>query len=83
MEAFARTAQWGGQHRPEVAALLSNATGMPPEVMQRAIGRLPFQVLPMSDGLVQSQQAIADRFRALSILPVQIKVADAVWHANA
>jgi hypothetical protein len=36
----------------------------------------------MNDDLVRSQQKVADRFRALGLLPVDIKVADDVWHAG-
>jgi hypothetical protein len=39
-------------------------------------------VSPMNDDLVRSQQKVADRFRALGLLPVEIKVSEIVWHAG-
>jgi sulfonate transport system substrate-binding protein len=51
--------------------------------MRRVIGRDPFVVLRMDDALIQSQQKVADRFRALGLVPVDIKVSDIVWRVNA
>jgi hypothetical protein len=45
----------------------------------RALAEDPFQVLPMNDELTRSQQKVADRFRALGLVPVDIKVSDIVW----
>jgi hypothetical protein len=42
----------------------------------------PFQVLRMNDDLIRSQQTIADRFYALGLIPVEIKVSEIVWHAS-
>jgi len=36
----------------------------------------------MNEALTQSQQRVADRFRALGLVPVDIKVADIVWRAG-
>ena len=70
-------------HRPLVAELLAGTTGMPLDVMQRVIARVPAEVLPMTPDIVQSQQRVANRFRALGLLPVDITVADIVWRATA
>ncbi|MEA2729404.1 MAG: sulfonate transport system substrate-binding protein, partial [Acetobacteraceae bacterium] len=45
----------------------------------RALAEDPFQVLPMNDELTRSQQKVADRFRALGLVPVDINVSDIVW----
>ena len=63
--------------------LISAVTGMPVETMRRVIDRVPAQLLPMSPEIVRSQQHIADRFKTLGLLPVDITVADIVWHPNA
>jgi sulfonate transport system substrate-binding protein len=83
IDSFATSSAWVRDHRAEVAEMLATTTGMPLDVMQRAIARVPAQVLPMTEDLVRSQQQIADRFRALGIIPVEIKVAETVWHTNA
>ena len=46
------------------------------------MARVPAEVLPMNDDLARSQQQVADRFRALGLLPVDIKVSDIVWRAG-
>jgi len=83
LEAFAGTCSWMRGHRDEVADLLSSTTGMPQDAMRRVIARVPAKLLPMTEAIVQSQQEIANRFRALGLLPVDITVADTVWHPNA
>lgn len=80
IETFATAATWAAGHRTETGALLAQATGLPRDAAQRVVDRLPFAVRPISPALIQSQQAIADRFHALGLLPTDIKVADAVWH---
>jgi hypothetical protein len=37
----------------------------------------------MNDQLAASQQKVADRFRALGLVPVDIKVSNIVWRASA
>ena len=80
---FAAIAEWARSHRPELAASLATATGMPLDAVQRAVDRAPFQVLPMNDELAASQQKVADRFRALGLIPTDIKVGEEVWRAGA
>ena len=82
VEAFTTSSAWVRSHRSEVSELLAESTGIPLEVMRRVIVRVPAEVLPMNADLVRSQQQIADRFRALGLLPVDIKVAESVWHAS-
>ena len=82
VEAFTTSSAWVRSHRDEVSELLAESTGIPLEVMRRVIVRVPAEVLPMNADLVRSQQQIADRFRALGLLPVDIKVAESVWHAS-
>jgi NitT/TauT family transport system substrate-binding protein/sulfonate transport system substrate-binding protein len=80
---FTRLAAWAREHRPELATMVAKETGMSLEVVQRAVDRAPFQVLPMDDALAQSQQTVANRFRALGLIPTDIKVRDQVWRASA
>jgi sulfonate transport system substrate-binding protein len=68
--------------RAKIADLLAGATGISQDVWVRALARDPFEVSPMNDELVRSQQKVADRFRALGLLPVEIKVSEIVWHAG-
>ena len=78
-----RIAAWSRAHRPELAALISKETGMPLDAVQRAADRAPFQVYPMNDEIVCNQQIVANRFRSLGLLPIDIKVSDEVWRPSA
>jgi hypothetical protein len=51
-------------------------------VWSRALHSDPFQVVRMTDDLTRSQQKVADRFRSLGLVPVDIKVSDIVWRAS-
>jgi sulfonate transport system substrate-binding protein len=82
VEALAASAEKARDRHEEVAALLAGATGISQDVWTRALAQDPFQVLPMNDDLAKSQQKVADRFRALGLVPVDIKVSDIVWRAG-
>lgn len=75
-------AGWARAHRPELSALIANETGMPLDAVQRAVNRAPFVVLPMNEEIVRNQQIVANRFHALGLIPIDIKVSDAVWRAS-
>jgi aliphatic sulfonates family ABC transporter substrate-binding protein len=77
--AFTANAERARSHRDDIAALLAGATGISQDVWTRALAQDAFQVQPMNDALTNSQQKIADRFRALGLVPVDIKVSDIVW----
>lgn len=81
--ALSGVAQWCTQNRGEVAALLSQGTGVPLAATRRAVDRTDYVIGPMNPRVTASQQAIADRFHALKLIPRPIRVADAVWTAPA
>jgi sulfonate transport system substrate-binding protein len=83
LQALTATAEKAGADHQAVAAVLARSTGMSQDVWSRALADDPFQVLPMNDQLIASQQKVADRFRAAGLVPVDIKVADIVWRAGA
>ncbi len=73
---------WARAHRPELAALIAKETGMPLDAVQHAVDRAPFIVLPMNEEIVRNQQIVANRFRSLGLIPIEIKVSDEVWRAS-
>ncbi len=79
--ALGRVAQWCTQNRGEVATILSQGTGVPLPATRRAVDRTDFVIGPMNPRAVAAQQAIADRFYGLKLIPRPIHVADAVWTA--
>ena len=54
--ALTATAEKCRENPAQVAALLADATGLPQAIWAHALLQHPFQVLPMNDDLVQSQQ---------------------------
>jgi hypothetical protein len=65
--------------RDRVAALLAEGPGVDLAVWRRALDAL--EVLPMNDAFTRIRQKVADRLRALGLVPIGIKVADIVWRA--
>jgi sulfonate transport system substrate-binding protein len=82
VQVMTATAERASAHHQEVAAVLAGSTGIKQDVWIRALERDPFHLQPMNDDLARSQQKVADRFRALGLVPVDIKVSDIVWRAG-
>jgi sulfonate transport system substrate-binding protein len=76
---FAREAEWAESHRDEVAERLHEATGVDLEAVRRAVGRMTFRMVPLSADTVAYQQAVADRFYKLGLIPKPVAVQDIVW----
>lgn len=73
------TAAWAESHRDEVARSLSAVTGIPVDIQTVAANRSSFAVGPITDDIIATQQAVADRFFKLGLIPRPIVVHDAVW----
>ena len=76
---LAELARWASENRPAVAAVLSEATGIDLEAQLRAVQRTEYVVTPVTEAVAAEQQAIADRFHALKLIPDPIRIRDAVW----
>jgi aliphatic sulfonates family ABC transporter substrate-binding protein len=78
-EEIAKATLWATDHRGEVAALMSEASGVDLEAQQRSVDRTEFSFGPMNDLIIAQQQAVADRFERLGLIPAPIVVKDIVW----
>ena len=78
-----RTGKWAEQHRGEVAKSLAAVTGVPLEIQTVAANRASFVIGPVTDDIVETQQAVADRFYKLGLIPKPIVVRDIVWRSAA
>ena len=78
----AAATRWAGPHRNEVAALFSQASGVDLSAQTRAVDRAEFTFGPLTDTIVAEQQAVADRFHKLGLIPSAIAVRDIVWNAK-
>jgi sulfonate transport system substrate-binding protein len=79
IDGLAEAARWAENNRAEVAAALAAVTGVPLEVQTVAANRASFLIGPVTDEIVTTQQAVADRFHKLGLIPKPIVVRDAVW----
>jgi sulfonate transport system substrate-binding protein len=76
---LADAAHWAGSHRDQVAKSLADITGVDLEIQTIAANRSSFAIGKLTDDIVATQQAVADRFYKLGLIPKQIAVRDAVW----
>ncbi len=77
--ALSVAADWADKHRDEVAAALHEVTKVPLEAQTLAANRAKFGIFPISEEIIANQQATADRFYKLGLIPNAIKITDAVW----
>jgi sulfonate transport system substrate-binding protein len=79
IDGLAEAARWAEANRAEVANALAAITGVPLEVQTVAANRASFLIGPVTDEIVTTQQAVADRFHRLGLIPKPITVRDIVW----
>jgi len=77
VEEISKTDNWIRTHPDLAAQQLSNATSVPLPIWQKAISRRNYGVIPINAQLLAKQQAIADVFYSLGLLPAPEKVVDA------
>lgn len=79
LDALSIEAQWGNANTGEVGRVISEATGLPADILTASVQRGPLAVLPLSPGVVARQQEVADTFLTIGALPKAVRVEDAVW----
>ena len=77
--AVAAATTWADQHRDQVAAILSQASGVDLAAEQRSVNRAEFTFGPLNEDVLTQQQGVADRFQRLGLIPAPIRVRDIVW----
>ncbi|MDR6953405.1 sulfonate transport system substrate-binding protein [Ancylobacter sp. 3268] len=82
IEAIRETDDWIQKDPAAAVAELAPSTGIPAPVLAVAVGRQSFGVAPLTDKVIADQQAVADTFFALGLLPKKIIVADAVLRSG-
>ena len=76
---FASEGVWADAHHEEVAKAQAEATGVDLEATRRFVDRSNYRVVPIDDDVIKSQQAVADRFARLGLIPKPVKISDIVW----
>ena len=79
LDMLAADAAWGNAHPDEAVRIIARASGLPDEVAAMSFRREPLGVLPITPADVALQQACADTFADLKLIPRRVRVADAVW----
>ncbi len=79
IDGLAEAARWAENNRADVAAALAAVTGVPLDVQTVAANRASFLIGPVTDDIVTTQQAVADRFYKLGLIPKPIAIRDAIW----
>jgi sulfonate transport system substrate-binding protein len=77
--AFASEGVWAESHHEEVAKAQAEATGVDIEAVRRFVNRSSYRVVPLDAEVVKTQQAVADRFAKLGLIPKPVNVSDIVW----
>jgi aliphatic sulfonates family ABC transporter substrate-binding protein len=78
-EEIAKATKWAGEHRDETAELFAEASGVDLAAQQKAVARAEFSFGPLDDKAIAQQQAVADRFYRLGLIPAPVAVRDIVW----
>jgi len=73
---------WAKSHPEEVAKEYAPQLGINTATLETVTRRRPYGVLPMDDSVVAQQQAIADTFFALKLIPKQVNIKQVVWKHN-
>ena len=81
LEGLAEAASWAESNRGEVAKALAAVTGVSLDAQIVAANRATFPLGRITEEIIVSQQAVADRFHKLGLIPRRIVVREAVWAA--
>jgi aliphatic sulfonates family ABC transporter substrate-binding protein len=74
-----RASGWADVNRESLAQLMSEATGVDIEAQRVAVGRGTYSARFMNDDVIREQQAVADGFFELGLVPKRVDIRAAVW----
>jgi aliphatic sulfonates family ABC transporter substrate-binding protein len=73
------TGRWANDNTERVVELLAHALAMPRPPLAAALARSRFGARPFDDDTLAAQQAVADTFHRVKLIPHPVRIADAVW----
>jgi len=76
---FASEGAWANAHHEEVAKAQAEATGVDIDAIRRFVNRSTYSVVPLDADVIKTQQAVADRFAKLGLIPKPVNISDIVW----
>jgi sulfonate transport system substrate-binding protein len=77
LEEYRSLSEWAGGHAEEASRLLAQSSGVAYEALLRSEHRHFYGLRPITPQLLQKQQAIADTFQQLQLLPKAIRIEEA------
>lgn len=79
IEAIAEIDEWAEGNTAEVAEELAPAVGIPAPVLKIALDRQSYGITRLSEEVIAEQQAIADTFHELGLIPEPIAISEAIY----
>jgi sulfonate transport system substrate-binding protein len=79
IDTLAETAKWAEANRGKVAQALADVTGVELDIQIVGANRSSFAIGKLTEDIIATQQAVADRFHKLGLIPKPIVVREAVW----
>lgn len=74
-----RATRWADKNRDQAAELFTQANGVAIEAQKKSVARAEYTFGPLTERVLNDQQAVADRFHRLGLIPKPINVRDIVW----
>ena len=74
---------WAEHHQSELAAVLSDASGVPVDIEKIVAARGNYEIAYLTPQVIRQQQAIANTFSELGLIPHPIEIGQAVWNPGA
>ena len=79
LDELGKLSDWANAHQQDAAGILSASTGLDKGIWQKAIARSPYGAERMTPEVYDQQQALADTFTGIGLLPVKVDVRSATW----
>lgn len=83
IEAIGEIDEWTKANTAAAAAELAPSVGIPENVLVVALERQSYGIKALDEAVVAQQQAIADTFFDLGLIPKKLTIADVVWKGGA
>lgn len=82
LAAIAKSDDWANENKAEVVKLVSEALGIDSKIIERAIERRTYGLDRMDDEIIRVQQAQADYYTKMKLIPEKIDVSERVPDAE-
>jgi len=83
IDAISEIVEWTKSDTAAAASELSPSVGIPEPVLVKALERQSYGVKSLDDSVVAQQQAIADTFFQLKLIPKKVTIVEAVHRSKA